>query len=498
MISPFLLAVSLLLTAMLVLLAGWFLWGRPLARGSAELADKREALGRSLAEVAAYKAQAEAAQPFMARAADLEAQLAAAAIQLEERERAYTLANQARDLSHKQLLDDRERHFQQASDERERHHQSQIDAMKAEFAKLATEALANVQARFSEQAGETLKLHRSEAEKNLAASKEALARLVEPMRETLGRYGEELKTLESKREQAYGSISEQLAQVTAGQQAVRHEATRLVSALRSSAKASGAWGEAQLRNVLEMAGLREDIDFTLQTSTTDEDGRRRRPDAILKLPGGRELIVDAKCSLADYLAAFETDTEQGRADLLKRHASSVRAHAKGLAERSYWKEFAHSADFVVLFVPGENFLSAALEHDFDLLGWAFDQHIILAGPINLLAIARVVAMVWRQEKMAEEARSIGELGAELYASLATMTEHIVKVGANLGQATDSYNRFIGSLERRVLSKARKFPDLGVDSGKKDVPTLTPVEQAVRLPQSADLHPLQPGRLLSDS
>lgn len=480
---PLLLAAA---TVFLGLAAGWLLWGLALKRREAELADRREALGRSLAEVAAFKAQAEAAHPFIARTAELEAQLAATAAQLSERERASDAAAAERERSHGQILADREQHYRDAAAERERHHQSQVEALKAEFGKLAGDALSHAQKQFTESAAETLKLHRSESQKELANNKEALAQLVQPMRETLGRYGEELKALETRREQAYGSISEQLAQVATGQQAVRHEAGKIVAALRSSSKASGAWGEAQLRNVLEMAGLREGIDFELQASATDEDGRRRRPDAILNLPGGRQLIVDSKCSLGDYLAASETDNDNDRQALLKRHATSVRIHAKGLSERAYWKEFAHSADFVVLFLPGENFLSAALEQDLDLLRWALDQRILLSGPTNLLAIARVVAMVWRQEKMADEARAIGQLGGELYASLATMTDHVMRVGRNLGDAAGAYNDMIGSLERNVLSKARKFPELGVEQGKKSIAEPAPIEKALRLVQAPHL------------
>lgn len=482
-ILPLLVAFVALLCA---LLAGWFLWGAPLRRREAELTEKREALSRATADVATFRTQAESAQPFVARATELEVHLSAARAQMDERERAAAEAGDARERFHAQVLADREHHYREAAAERERSHLAQMEALKAEFSSLASEALGKAQAQFTEQAAETLKLHRAEAEKGLTASKDALAQLVQPMRETLGRYGEELKALETKREQAYGTISEQLAQVSAGQHAVKQEAGKIVAALRSSSKASGAWGEAQLRNVLEMAGLREGIDFELQASTTDEDGRRRRPDAVLKLPGGRELIVDSKCSLGDYMSASEAQTDGERMQSLKRHAASVRLHAKGLSERAYWKEFAQSADFVVLFMPGENFLSAALEQDLDLLGWALDQRILLAGPTNLLAIARVVAMVWRQEKMAEEARAIGQLGAELYASLATMGEHIARVGKNLGEATGAYNEFIGSLESRVLSKARRFPDLGIEQGKKPIPDLTPVEKTLRLVQSPHL------------
>lgn len=463
-------ALLALAAAALALAAGFAIWGRPLGAVRSELAERREALGRAVAEVAAFKAQAEEARPFMGKAAELGAALSAAEAAAAERERAYS----------------------EAIAERDRVHARQLEEIRGEFQRLAAEALERAQTQFLAQSEETLKRHREEAAKGLAENRVALSDLVAPMKETLGRYGEELKAIEQKREQAYGSLSEQLQSVALGQAAVKAEAGKIVAALRSSSKASGAWGEAQLRNVLDMAGLREGIDFELQASTTDADGQRRRPDAVLKLPGGRELVVDSKCSLADYLAASEAETEADRAAALKRHALSVRSHAKGLSEKGYWKEFAASADFVVMFLPGENFLSAALEQDLELLAWALDQRILLAGPTNLLAIARVVAMVWRQEKMAEEARAIGELGAELYASLATMTEHVQRVGRNLGEATGAYNDFIGSLETRVLSKARRFPEMGVDKGKKPLPELAPVEKSLRLVQSSDMKRLEGG------
>jgi DNA recombination protein RmuC len=453
----------------LALLAGWAIWGRPLASLRTEQSGQREAFGRAVAEVAAYKQQAEDAKPFIGRAAELQAALARAESALAERDRAFADAATERDRVHSETLA-----------ERDRVHARQLAEMRGEFQRLAAEALETAQVRFLLQSEETLKLHRAEAAKGLTDSREALAGLVTPMRETLARYGEELRQLETKREQAYGSLTEQLQAVAVGQQAVKDEANKIVSALRSSSKASGAWGEAQLRNVLEMAGLREGIDFDLQASTTDADGQRRRPDAVLKMPGGRELVVDSKCSLADYLAASEADTEAERKAALRRHALSVRSHAKGLGDKAYWKEFADAADFVVLFLPGENFLSAALEQDLDLLSWALDQRILLAGPTNLLAIARVVAMVWRQEKMADEARSIGELGAELYASLATMTEHLGRVGKNISDSAGAYNDLVGSLERNVLPKARKFTELGVDKGKKEVEAPKLVDRPLRL------------------
>lgn len=463
------------LLAIASLVVGWILWARPLAGARAEAARLREALAQAGAERDAARAAVPERDALRAAVSDLNSRLAAA-----------QAGADARDRAHAEASAEQRRVQADALAERDRVHDRQLQAMREEFQRLAGEALERAQKRFAEQADETLKLHRTEAARNLGSNREAMEKLIGPMTETLSRYGEQLSLLESKREQAYGSLSEQLQAVASGQQAVRNEAGRLVAALRSSARTAGAWGEAQLRNVLEMAGLREGIDFTLQTSTTTADGARLRPDAVLRLPGGRELVVDSKCSLADYLAASDADSEDARKAALARHAAAVRAHARALGGKSYWNEFARAADFVIMFLPGENFLSAALEQDLDLLQQALDQRILLAGPTNLLAIARIVSMVWRQEKIADEARRVGELGAELYASLATLTEHVDSVGRNLSQAGSAYNKLVGSLERNVLPKARRFPELGVDKGKKPIPQLDPVDDNHRRIQAPEL------------
>jgi DNA recombination protein RmuC len=442
--------------AALAFAAGWWLWARPLAAAHRELADRAGAERQALAELAHYKDRFE------------ESRAAAEA----ERARADASATEIAALG-------------AARAERDRAHEQQLEQLRGEFQRLAAEALERAQQRFSQSAAETLALHRSEAVKSLDAGRTAIDQLITPMRETLARYESELKAVEAKREQAYGGITQHLAEVARGQADVRTEANRIVAALRTSARASGAWGEAQLRNVLEMGGLREGIDFDLQSSVDGETGRRR-PDALLRLPGDRQLIIDSKCSLGDYLAASEAADDTARAAALARHAQAVRAHARGLAQKAYWQEFARSADFVILFLPGENFLASALEQDLELLGWAFDQRILLAGPTNLLAIARVVAMVWRQEKIADEARAIGALGAELYASLATMADHVLRMGKSLGDATGHYNSFVASLESRVLVRARRFAELGVDPGKKPIGESAGIATVPRTPGAPEL------------
>ena len=367
-----------------------------------------------------------------------------------------------------------------ATGERDAAHARQLGQLTTSFDAMAAKALEAAQAQFLTRANARFAEQQTLSEAGLKA-------LLTPVAETLTRYDARLTEVEAARAEAYGGLKEQMLALATGQNRVSEEAARLVTALRSSGKTSGSWGEQQLRNTLEMAGLRETIDFTLQAHTSSEDGGKR-PDAIINLPGGRQLIVDSKCSLNDYLAAAEAVGDDERKAAMLRHAASVRTHARGLSDKAYWKEFGQAADFVVMFLPGENFLSAAMEHDLALLGWAFEQRILLAGPINLLAIAKTVALVWRQEKLADEAREIGRLGADLHAAIATMADHLAGVGKNLGQAVGAYNSFVGSLEANVLPKARRFTAMGIEQGKKPVPQLGLVEAAARLPVAGELLP----------
>ncbi len=442
--SPDLLLLVVGLVALvLAVAAGWLMWGRPLEAARVALATRE-------AETQGLRERLAAAEPAVARAVELEARLAA---------------------------------HDAAAAEREKAHADQLAQLRGEFERLAGVALEKAQETFAKQAAETLKLHRAEAEKGLTEQKTALAELIQPVRETLGRYGEELKTLEQKREQAYGSLSEQLKALVRTEEAMRAEAGRIVAALKGSARATGTWGEAQLRKVLEVGGLVEGIDFTLQASVADGEGGRSRPDAIINLPGGRQLIVDAKCALEDHVAAQEATTERERAEARARHAARVRAHAKALSEKAYWNQFDEAPDFVLMFVPGENFLSAALEEDPELHLWAMERKVLLVGPTNLLAIARVVAMVWRQEKMAKEAQAIGDLGAELYERLTVMVGHMNRVGKNIDDTARAWNAFVGSVEGRVLVTGRKLGELGANRNGQALPEGRGVETVLRLVQA---------------
>jgi DNA recombination protein RmuC len=373
--------------------------------------------------------------------------------------------------------------LQAQRDEREQSHARQLEELNTRFEALAGRVLEQAQSQLITRAEQRF----AEAEtKNQANLKAVLG----PVAETLAKYETRLGEVEKVRAESYGALTQALEQVTQGQVRVSDEAARLVTALRSSGKTSGSWGEQQLANTLEMAGLRAGIDFTLQTHMSTEGGGKR-PDAIIKLPGDRQLIVDSKCSLNDYLAALEAGNDADRLAAMKRHAAAVRLHARGLSEKAYWTEFGAAADFVIMFIPGENFLSAAMEHDLALLSWAFEQRILLAGPINLLAIAKTVALNWRQDKLADEAREIGKLGADIYSAIAVMADHLARMRKNLSETVGNYNDFVGSLERNVLPKARRFADMGVEQGKKPVPQLAAIDVPVRTEQATELLPPPP-------
>lgn len=441
----------------LAMVIGWLLWGRPLGEVRAERDSAKGEATLHKDEVARQKEQRAAhAVEVLALQKDL--------VRLESSEiERVRLAGALAGLEATQK-------------ERDDAHVRQLEALKANFATLAGEALEAAQSQFLKRAEARFSEQKTLSEAGLKA-------LLNPVAETLSRYEGELKKVEAARTEAYGGLKEQLTAVATGQLQVSNEAAKLVSALRSSGKTSGSWGEQQLLNTLEMAGLRAGIDFTLQTQVEG-----KRPDAIINLPGGRQLIIDSKCSLHDYLTAIEAGSDAERLVAFKRHAAAVRSHARSLSDKAYWNEFGGAADFVVMFIPGENFLSAAMEHDLPLLSWAFEQKILLSGPINLLAIAKTVALVWRQETLAEQAREIGKLGADLHASIAVMADHVGGVGRNLAQAVGSYNAFVGSLEGNVLPKARRFTEMGIEKGKKPVAALGVVDTAVRAVAARELLP----------
>lgn len=346
-------------------------------------------------------------------------------------------------------------------------------ALSAQFSEVGAKLLSEAQRTFLERADQ--RFHQAGER-----SEERLKAMLQPVETTLKRYEEGLQRVEKERIDSYAGLRAAVEQVRLGQGQVKEEAARLVNALRSSPKARGRWGEQSLRNVLEQAGLTEHIDFEAEVSVDTEDGRLR-PDVIVNLPGGRQLVIDAKCSLNAYLDAADEVDEGARIQHMKLHAASMRNHARQLSEKSYWERFGKAADYVVMYIPGEHFLSAALEQDDALWDWAFERRVLLATPTNLVAIARTVASVWRQEKMAEEAQQIGALGKEMYERLVTAVGHLKRVGGGLNSAVDNYNKFVASFEGRVLVTGRKFRQLNVETGNREIEQVESVDVLARMP-----------------
>lgn len=363
-------------------------------------------------------------------------------------------------------------------DERERSFEEQKAALgeakellSAQFGEIGQKLLGEAQAAFLQRADE--RFHQA-GEKN----EERLKHLLAPVGERLKAYEDQVGKIEKERVEAYGNLQGLIGEMKAGQQQVREEAARLVNSLRNAPKARGRWGEQQLKNVLESCGLSEHVDFVTEASVSTEDGRLR-PDAILKVPGGRSLVIDAKVSLNDYQDAFNADDDLPRDAAMARHTASMRAHIDGLSRKAYWDQFEEAPDYVIMFVPGEHFLAAALEHQPDLWDFAFEKRVLLATPTNLVAIARTVASVWRQEGLAREAKQIGQLGKEMYDRIAVAAQHLKSVGSGLSSAVNNYNKFVGSFERNVISTGRKFAALNVETGSRELEDVPIVEALPR-------------------
>ena len=356
--------------------------------------------------------------------------------------------------------------------ERDRSHQQQLDGLESKFAEVGGKLLESAQTQFLARADQRFKESEATSGNNLKA-------LLQPVHERLQKYEETVIKVESERKDAFGLLSGHIEAMKSGTERVSAEAAKLVNALRNAPKARGRWGEQQLRNVLESCGLSEHADFATEVSRSDEDGARIRPDVIVRIPGGQSLVIDAKVSLNSYQDAFGAVEEAERGLHLAAHATAIRAHVNTLGAKAYWAQFPDAPDYVVMFIPGEHFLSAALEQDSTLWDYAFDKRVLLATPTNLIAIARTVAAVWRQEKLAKEARQIGELGKELYDRLATAADYLRIVGGGLGTAVKNYNKFVASFDRNVLSTGRKFRDLNIEPSAKALDKLLPVEDLAR-------------------
>jgi DNA recombination protein RmuC len=302
----------------------------------------------------------------------------------------------------------------------------------------------------------------------------------------LDKVDEKINTLEKARTDAYAALRQQVESMTSTQVQLQAETAKLVNALRGQSHVRGRWGEIQLRRVVELAGMLEYCDFTEQHSASTEDGRLR-PDLVVKLPGGKHIVVDAKAPLAAYLDSLQTADESQRIDHLRRHARQIRDHLTKLTEKNYWEQFKPTPEFVVMFVPGEVFFSAALEQDPELIEYGVEKKVILATPTTLIALLRAVAYGWRQEQVAQSAQAVAELGRQLYERLRVLSEYMAKIGGGLETAVTAYNDAARSVESRLFVTARKFRELGV-APDREIEVLLPVEKTPQKPPVPDALP----------
>lgn len=344
------------------------------------------------------------------------------------------------------------------------------------FAALSSQALKHNSSEFLKLARENLTQFNLQAQNDLGKKELAIETLLKPVKEALSKTEEQIRLLERERQNAYGAITKHLETMAETQRLLQSETRNLVSALRRP-EVRGRWGEMTLKRLAELSGMVNHCDFYVQEQIISENGALR-PDMIIRMPGRKAIIVDAKTPLDAYISAIETPDPALAVEFMRRHALNVRQRIRELAGKAYWEQFTDSPDFVILFVPGEQFLSTAFDSDPALLEDSLAQRVILATPSSLVALLRAVAFGWQQEQLAENAARVSELGSELHRRIATFTEHLNRLGKQLSSSVETYNRAVGSLEHQVLPSARRFSELGVHTSKP-IETLQPLSVALR-------------------
>lgn len=343
---------------------------------------------------------------------------------------------------------------------------------------LSASALRENNQVFMDLANATFSKYIDAAKSDFDTRGKAVKESILPLHEALNRYDEHIQAMERSREKAYGGLSAQVRSLIQTQDILQKETGKLINALRVP-HIRGRWGEITLRRVAELSGMQSHCDFFEQTSTRSEDGLLR-PDMVIQLPGQRQIIIDAKVPLVAYIDAIETDSEEEREKCLTTHARHVKTHINQLSQKAYWTQFKPTPEFVVLFIPGENFFSAALSKNPQLIELGVRKNVILATPTTLISLLKTVSFGWQQEKLTENARKISELGTELFERLSTMGQHINNLGRDIERSTHTYNKVVGSLERRVLSSARKFKDLGITQKDQNKSlTVTHIDSTIR-------------------
>ena len=376
----------------------------------------------------------------------------------------------------------------QLSEQKVRHEETQHLLDTAEerltdtFKALSTDALKLNQQQFLNLAKTKFETEQQTAKGELEKREQAVAHLVKPVAESLEKMQSRIGELEKARENAYATLKEQVRSMADSQKGLQKETSQLVKALRQPT-GRGQWGEMQLQRVVEMAGMQEHCDFTTQTTATSDEGKRLRPDLIVKLPGGQQIVVDSKTPMDAYLDALEAEDDDTREAALARHATQVATHIRQLSSKNYQAQFQPAPEFVVLFLPSESFFSAALTQDSTLLEQGVDQGVILATPTTLIALLRAVAYGWRQEALAENARKISEVGRELHKRLSTFAGHLGKVGKSLNTSVTSYNQALGSLERMVMPSAKKFESLEAAESNTTLPDTPEITTLPRQPHN---------------